>query len=73
MNTSVTEVHPAGRKERLLTPKEIADELGLSAASVYRKIRRGELPALRLGRKGAALRVPENEYRRWLYDVEPER
>ena len=39
MNTSATKVHPAGGNEGFLTPKEIADELGLSAAS-YRKIRR---------------------------------
>ena len=36
--------------ERLLTAAEVADDLRVSTMTVYRLIRRGELPAVRVGR-----------------------
>jgi excisionase family DNA binding protein len=36
--------------ERLLTADEVADLLRVSTMTVYRLIRRGELPAVRVGR-----------------------
>jgi excisionase family DNA binding protein len=41
----------------LLTPREVAAQLRLSEPSVYRLIRDGRLPAVRLGGPGASLRV----------------
>ena len=36
--------------QRLLTAGEVAEELRVSTMTVYRLIRRGELPAVRVGR-----------------------
>lgn len=36
--------------ERLLTAAEVAEDLRVSTMTVYRLIRRGELPAVRVGR-----------------------
>lgn len=36
--------------EQLLTAAEVADQLRVSTMTVYRLIRRGELPAVRVGR-----------------------
>ena len=36
--------------ERLLTANEVADQLRVSTMTIYRLIRRGELPAVRVGR-----------------------
>ena len=36
--------------QRLLTAAEVADDLRVSTMTVYRLIRRGELPAVRVGR-----------------------
>lgn len=36
--------------DRLLTAAEVADELRVSTMTIYRLIRRGELPAVRIGR-----------------------
>ena len=36
--------------ERLLTAGEVADTLRVSTMTIYRLIRRGELPAVRVGR-----------------------
>jgi excisionase family DNA binding protein len=51
----------------LLTVSEVAELLGVSTKKVYRLIRSGELPALRLGlRKGAAVRIERDELLAWL-------
>jgi len=34
-----------------LTPKNVAHRYGVSLATVYRWVRKGELPALRLGKR----------------------
>jgi excisionase family DNA binding protein len=36
--------------DRLLTAAEVADQLRVSTMTIYRLIRRGELPAVRVGR-----------------------
>jgi excisionase family DNA binding protein len=36
--------------DRLLTAAEVADDLRVSTMTIYRLIRRGELPAVRVGR-----------------------
>lgn len=38
-------------ERRTLTVPEVAETLGISTDSVYLAIRRGEIPALRLGRR----------------------
>jgi excisionase family DNA binding protein len=51
----------------LLTVKETAARLGLHPMTVRRKIERGEIPAVRLGHKGASIRIDEAELEAWLY------
>ena len=46
-----------------LTVNEIAQLLGLSNARVYETIRRGLLPAVRIGRQ---VRVEEQAFRDWV-------
>jgi excisionase family DNA binding protein len=51
---------------RLLTAREVADLLGVSAETVLRWTRRGELPAIRL--PGGAIRYRKDELDAWLSD-----
>jgi excisionase family DNA binding protein len=51
---------------RLLSVAEVADRLGLTRGSVYRKVAAGELPATRLGDGLAPLRVSEQDLADWL-------
>ena len=48
----------------LLTAREVADLIGVSAETVLRWTRRGELPAIRL--PGGAVRYREDELDAWL-------
>jgi excisionase family DNA binding protein len=43
-------VYGPGMDDRLLTAHEVADQLRVSTMTIYRLIRRGELPAVRVGR-----------------------
>ncbi len=52
-------------RPKLMSPAEVAALLGVTRATVYRKIHSGELPALRLGDDGP-LRVDAGELDRWL-------
>jgi excisionase family DNA binding protein len=52
----------ASPETRFLTPQEVAAQLRVSLAVVLRLLRRGELPALRVGR---LWRIDEEEFRRW--------
>jgi excisionase family DNA binding protein len=55
-----------------LTPKEVALELRQHPETVRRKIRDGEIPAVKVGLgPPAPLRVPVDELQRWLYSEEP--
>jgi excisionase family DNA binding protein len=49
--------------DRLLTAHEVADQLRVSTMTIYRLIRRGELPAVRVGRN---YRVRERELEAYL-------
>jgi excisionase family DNA binding protein len=49
---------------RLLTARQVADTLGVSAETVLRWTRRGDLPAIRL--PGGAIRYREDELDAWL-------
>jgi len=50
--------------DRLLTARQVADMLGVSAETVLRWTRRGELPAIRL--PGGAIRFRESALDGWL-------
>ncbi len=49
---------------RLLTAREVADKLGVSAETVLRWRRKGLIPAIEL--PGGAIRFRENELDEWL-------
>ena len=49
---------------RMLTARDVGEQLGVSAEAVLRWIRRGELPAFRL--PGGAIRIREAELEAWL-------
>jgi excisionase family DNA binding protein len=58
---------------RLLSVRETAERLGLSQESVRRRIRRGELPALRLGEgPKVPLRIDEAELEHYVYGLPEE-
>jgi excisionase family DNA binding protein len=48
---------------KLLTVDEVAQILRVPKLNVYRLVREGRLPAVRIGR---FVRVPENELRAWI-------
>ena len=50
--------------DRLLTIPEVADLLAVPTARVYEMIRRGDLPAAKVGKKN--VRVPSTDLREWL-------
>jgi excisionase family DNA binding protein len=49
---------------RLMTARQVAELLGVSAETILRWSRRGELPAIRL--PGGGLRFREDELEDWL-------
>ena len=51
---------------RLLRIPEVARALDVHRDTVYRRIARGDIPAVRLGDGRAALRVPADELAAWL-------
>ena len=57
----------AAAPRRLLSVREVAARLRVSERQVRRLIPAGALPALKLGRKRAAVRVDERELEAWLY------
>lgn len=54
----------------LLTIRETALALRASRPTVYRKIARGDIPAVRLGDGAGPLRVPADDLARWLFREE---
>jgi excisionase family DNA binding protein len=56
----------ATRSPELLRVPEAAARLNVSRASVYRWIEEGRLPAVRLGGRGAPLRISEADLGEWL-------
>ena len=43
------QVYQSGQSSRLLSPSEVCQELEADRASVYRRLRSGEIPSLKLG------------------------
>ena len=58
-------------ERRLLSVKEVARVLGVSQVTVRRRISTGEIPAVRLGGPGKALRVHPDELAAWI-DADPD-
>jgi len=56
----------ATRSPELLRIPQAAERLNVSRASVYRWITEGRVPAVRLGGRGAPLRIPEAELDEWI-------
>lgn len=50
-------------EQLLLRPSEAADAIGVGRATVYALIRRGELPAVRIGE---SVRIPAEELKKWV-------
>jgi excisionase family DNA binding protein len=55
------------RDGEYLTVAEVAERLRCSEPTVRRRIREGELPAVRLGGSGSAVRVPRAGLQAWLW------
>jgi excisionase family DNA binding protein len=54
-------------KEELLTVRELAREWRQSESTIYRKVERGLIPAVRLGNGTSALRIPRSALERSLH------
>ncbi len=55
-------VHQNGQSSRLLSPSEVCQELQADRASVYRRLRSGEIPCLKLGNALKVRREDLEEY-----------
>ena len=55
-------VHQNGQSSRLLSPSEVCQELEADRASVYRRLRSGEIPSLKLGNALKVRREDLEEY-----------
>jgi excisionase family DNA binding protein len=56
---------------KYLHVKELAAEWRQDPATIYRKIKRGEIPAVRLGGGHSALRIPVDELEAFLHGGAP--
>ena len=54
-------------ERRFLTAGQVAERLGVNAATVYRAVQREELPAVQLGGPRHTIRIPEDEFLAWLF------
>lgn len=52
---------PSGRVPRLLSVRAIAEATTLPQSTIYDAVARGELPAVRLGENGRAIRIAEED------------
>jgi excisionase family DNA binding protein len=55
------------RQREYLTVAEVAAELACSEPTVRRRIRDGDLPAVRLGGPGSGVRIPRARLEAWLW------
>src|SRR5215218_1908960 len=55
-------VHHNGQSSRLLSPSEVCQKLEADRASVYRRLRSGEIPSLKLGSALKVRRADLEEY-----------
>ena len=62
-------VHQNGQSSRLLSPSEVCQELEADSASVYRRLRSGEIPSLKLG---SALKVRRADLEEYMKGEGPE-
>ena len=51
---------------RTLTVPQAHNETGIPVRSIYDAVARGELPAIRLGETGRAVRLLEDDVRAWI-------
>jgi excisionase family DNA binding protein len=56
-------VYQNGQTPRLLSPSEVCQELEADSASVYQKLRSGEIPSLKLG---SALKVRREDLEEYM-------
>jgi excisionase family DNA binding protein len=56
-----------GTPGRLLTVPEAARVARVSPQTVYRRVATGEIPALRVGDHSGPIRIPRDEFERWLF------
>lgn len=57
----------------LLTPAEVQAALRVSRTTFYRMVERGDLRAIRIGRRdGSTIRIPARELERLLAGTDPE-
>ena len=49
-------------KQRMLTPEQVASLTGVSRSTISRKIKAGEIHAVKVGNRN---RIPYEEYQRW--------
>ena len=54
--------HQNGQNLKLLSPSEVCEELGEESTVVYRKLRSGEIPSLKLGHSLKVRRADLQEY-----------
>ncbi len=61
-------MHQKEAMERLLTPGELTEILGLKRSCIYRMLRSGELPCVRVtsGHRKMSLRVRPSALEKWL-------
>jgi excisionase family DNA binding protein len=51
----------------LLTVREAARRGRVSPQTVYRRVASGEVPAVRFGDETGPIRIPRDEFERWLF------
>jgi len=61
------------RQREYLTIQEVAEELRCSEPTVRRRIRAGELPAVRFGGPGSPVRIPRAGLEAWLWSEPSEK
>lgn len=63
-------MHPVFMSETaFISVEDVGGAVDRSRASVYRLIKRGELPAVRIG---GSIRIPRGAFEQWLVDREQE-
>jgi excisionase family DNA binding protein len=53
----------------LLTVEEAAQVARVARSTIWKRVRSGEIPAIRVGSRTGPIRIPTAEYIEWLYGV----
>jgi excisionase family DNA binding protein len=53
----------------LMTIKECAELARVSRSHIWKRIRAGQIPAVRVGERTGPIRVPTGAFLHWLYDA----